>query len=217
MESIAKVVELSNNEITTHENIDEFRSQIKDIIIQGTSINFYEDLGSDIRDAKSHQSISRKRFTTGYKYFDECLDGGFCEGELVCIAGPAKGGKSMFMSNLAKNQVLNGKNVVIITLEMLEFAYNERVARNLLSLNKEEYRSQIGDTEIFQNVLDKFFRRNISKELGKIQNPGELYIKFMPASTATIPMIESYVNRLEDHINKKFDLVVLDYINLCSN
>ena len=197
------------------ENADKIRGNIRNIVIRGTTIDFDMDLGSNIRDAKSHQSVSKKRFTTGYNWMDECLEGGFCEGELVCIAGPAKGGKSLFMANLARNQVANGKNVYIITLEMQENLYMERVGRNLLSMGKKDYREQIEDEEIFQVTLDNFFSKNISKELGKVEKPGELYIKFMPASTATIPMIENYIDKLEHRLQKKIDLVILDYINLC--
>ena len=117
------------------------------------------------------------------------------------------------MANLVRNQVLNGKNVVIITLEMQEYVYLERLGLNILSLKKEEFRSQIEDTDIFQKKLDVLKQRNSTSLI----KPGELYVKFMPTSQATIPMIENYLNRLEDNLQKKIDLVVLDYINLCSN
>ena len=212
-DAVGAIIELMQNTIVTPDNVEEFRGQIRDIVIQGTSINFDNDLGTNVKDAKTHQSIAKKRFTTGYDYFDKCLDGGFCEGELVCIAGPAKGGKSLFLGNFARNQIMNGKNVAIITLEMHEFVYNERVTRNLLSLNKEEYRRQINDTDIFQKKLDTLNQKN---PLSLIK-PGEMYIKFMSTSSASIPAIENYLNKLEDHLQKKIDLVVLDYINLCSN
>jgi len=75
------------NETVIAGKVDERNSRIRDIIIKGTSLNFDDDLGSNFRDATKHQSIAKKRFSTGYEYFDECLDGGFGVGELVCIAG----------------------------------------------------------------------------------------------------------------------------------
>ena len=212
-ESAISVSEMFENEIITPDNIDTFQQQFREISNQGTSISFDFDLGTNVKDAQYHQSISKLRFSTGYTWFDKSLDGGFCPGELICMAGPSKGGKSLFMSNFAINQVKNGKNVAIVTLEMLEHSYTERLTRNWLSLTENEYRSQINEPDIFQKKLDTLKRKN---SLSLIK-PGDLYVKFMPTSQATIPIIEGYLSRLEDYLQKKIDLVILDYINLCNN
>ena len=114
-------------------------------------------------------------------------------------------GKSMVLCHLAASYICLNKNVLYITLEMSEERIAERIDANLLNININSL-SKIKKSE-FQEKINKLF--------GKIN--GKLIIKEYPATSAHVGHFESLINEL--YLKKKFkpDVIIVDYLNICSS
>jgi len=99
------------------------------------------------------------------EYFNKITKGGLPPKTLnIALAGTGVG-KSLFMCHMAASSLMQGKNVLYITLEMAEERIAERIDANLMNITMED----------LHNLPKKMFQ----DRLGKIQNKtnGKLIIK----------------------------------------
>ena len=77
-----------------------------------------------------------EKIKTGWDWLDTRLDGGFLEQgrSMYIFAGPTNVGKSIFLSNVASNAAAQGKNVLVVSLEMSEMIYCKRITSKLTGL-----------------------------------------------------------------------------------
>lgn len=122
----------------------------------------------------------------------------------VILAGPHVG-KSLFMCSTAAGNLLDGKNVLYITMEMAEEEIARRIDANILDIPIEEL-----DT-IPKEIFDKKMNRVKGKTSGK------LIIKEYPTSTAGSANFRHLL--MELRIKKNFipDIVYIDYLNICAS
>jgi archaellum biogenesis ATPase FlaH len=142
------------------------------------------------------------------------MGGGWIPGTLNVFMGAQKSGKSVWLLNLAANAVKMGKNVMIITLELLDYQYLQRISANLMGVTTSEYSKKLKDNDPL------WLKRNIRKviDYGDGYNPfGNLMIKAYPTSTASANDIEAFIKKKEASTGIKFDLVVIDYLNIMKN
>jgi len=115
---------------------------------------------------------------------------------------------STILSNFAANSIRNGKNAAVITLELSDRKYMRRVGANLLNITTGEYKD-FDETrkDLIKHKLDNFY--------GMLGWPaGNLWIKEFPTGTASFIDIENSLLRREDKTGIKYDLVIVDYLNL---
>lgn len=114
-------------------------------------------------------------------------------------------GKSLFMCHVAASSILQGKNVLYITLEMAEERIAERIDANLMNVSMDELK-----------VIDKVaFDNRISKITQKTQ--GRLIIKEYPTAGAHSAHFRALLEELKVKKNFIPDLVVIDYLNICAS
>jgi replicative DNA helicase len=106
-------------------------------------------------------------------------------------------GKSIMLGNIAINAAKQGKNVLIISLEMSEEVYASRIYSALYNLPINSL-SFMGE-ELKQSI--------------ETQKYGNVLIKEFPPATMTVAQIDSYISDLYKAGNK-FDLVCIDYLTL---
>lgn len=116
---------------------------------------------------------------------------------------------SIFLANEATNFVKAGHDVAVITAEMDEVNYAQRIGANMLDIKIDEYDKLSKKPDFIKNKLN-----NLSHG---IIPPGNLYIKEVPTSQATVPDIELYLKELEVAKGIKLKVVVIDYINILAN
>jgi replicative DNA helicase len=118
---------------------------------------------------------------------------------LYVFAGETNVGKSIVLGNIATNVVLQGKTVLLITLEMSELVYATRLCSNITQIPIRDLRT---DQQSLRSIM------NMEKEKG-----GKLLIKEFPPSSITPAGLKSFV---ADIIASgiKIDCIVVDYINL---
>ena len=181
---------------------DKFSKACNISITTNVGHNYFKDVEQHITDLTTRE----EKIKTGWDWLDARLGGGFLEQgrSMYVFAGPTNVGKSIFLSNIASNAAAEGKNVLVVSLEMSEMIYCKRITSKLTGLpinylhdHVEELREKVG----------KF----------KMTHPrANMIIKEFAPSSITPPQLEGYIKKL---INKKFkpDIIVLDYLNLLAS
>ena len=114
-------------------------------------------------------------------------------------------GKSLFMCHVASSVLLQGRNVLYITLEMAEERIAERIDANLLNVPIQD----IGD------LPKKMFENKVMNLAKKTQ--GSLIIKEYPTASAHSGHFKSLLNELALKKSFKPDIIFIDYLNICAS
>lgn len=198
------------------ESAKRIRDKIRMMIDEPLSINYEVDDGNglDFWDAKSHIQEQLKRRTTGYKFIDDCMDGGYWDGSFVVFAGAPKVGKSQFLCNLCAESVMHGYNTMYITLELPEQMIIGRIGSNMFNIPHLDYDKISKSTQMPDIIRD--YRNNHISPLGA------LVVKSYPTSSMTAEDLESFVLREElarstEDNRFKFQNIFVDYINIMRN
>lgn len=163
--------------------------------------DFFDD--SDPRYEYYHRTEDRVPFKL--EYLNRITKGGLPKKTLnVILAGPHVG-KSLFMCSTAAGNLLDGKNVLYITMEMAEEEIARRIDANILDIPIEEL-----DT-ISKELFDKKMLRAKGKTSGK------LIIKEYPTSTAGSANFRHLLQELKLKKNFIPDIIYIDYLNICSS
>ena len=114
-------------------------------------------------------------------------------------------GKSLFMCHVASAALLQGRNVLYITLEMAEERIAERIDANLLNVP-------------IQQLVDlprSAFENKVTSISKKTQ--GTLIIKEYPTSSAHSGHFKALLNELALKKSFRPDIIFIDYINNCAS
>ena len=152
------------------------------------------DIDRLIEDPNSFAGIS-----TGFVDLDNYL-GGFCEDQLVIVAGRPSMGKSAFALNLAYNAANNGHTALFFALEM---GANELADRLVSS------QSRIDSTLISRG---KIADNEISKVHDAWGDLSEMPMYIDDSGTLTISQLRAKINRHSK--TKKVDIIFVDYLQL---
>ena len=197
-ETLKRVV-LQSADLIEKGEYDPIEKLVKDAV----QISLTRDLGIDyFEDPRARLSALKDnngQMSTGWPTLDKKLFGGFNRGELEIFAGGSGAGKSLFMQNIAVNQMLSGKNGVYITLELSE---------NLCSMRIDSMLTGIPSRDIFKDLDTVEMKVRVA---GK--KSGKLRIKYMPAQS-NINDIRSYLKELQIQTGLKCDYICVDYLDL---
>jgi len=168
-------------------------------IISDIGLVYFDDIDKHIDWLKQPQN----KISTGFDFYDKKMKGGFNKhGRAIYLwIGGTNSCKSMMIGNLAANCVRQNLCVPIISLEMDEQLYSQRLSCNFSEIQFDE----------LKNEEDKF-RAKISQL--KKQNPdADLIVKEFPPGRLTVNDLDAYLSKLKKK-GKNFDIVYLDYITL---
>lgn len=190
------------------ENIDKISEKVRNDISSKLAVNFSSiDNGLNFFNPESHIQLPKSGSPTGFPFFDKALGGGWNPKSLVVFQGRPKVGKSMVLGNIAARSMYHNLTG-LVTVELPDRQYMKRIGSNVLSIRSDEY-SRFTDNESLA-IIGK--RLTALKEAGQIK--GDLYLKEFSTGGATAIDIENYFLRLENKLNKKFKVIVVDYLNL---
>lgn len=182
------------------------KQKAKDLIDESQKITLNSDLGdtfSDYKDRLEYYQNPEKGLTyTDFNAFNECLGGGMLPGTLNIFLAPPGIGKSMMLSFSMSDFMKQGKNVLLISMEMSNFEFLKRVDANLLDIPIYELSSPSRKDEI----IEKF---DALKKL----NYGELYVQNYPPNSFSAYTLEALLD-LYEASNIKIDVIMLDYLGL---
>jgi len=182
---------------------------IPSILSDALAVSFDNNVGHDyLNDAdERYDAYTRKEDRIGFdlEYFNKITKGGLPNKTLnIALAGTGVG-KSLFMCHVASSVLLQGKNVLYITLEMAEEKIAERIDANLLNVN-------------IQDITDlpkQMFTSKVNNIAQKTQ--GTLIIKEYPTASAHSGHFKSLLNELALKKSFRPDIIFIDYLNICAS
>ena len=188
---------------------DKGRESIPELLSEALSVSFDAHIGhnylQDYNERYDFYHLKEERLSFGLSYFDKITKGGIPNKTLnIALAGTGVG-KSLFMCSLASTILMQGKNVLYITLEMAEERIAERIDSNLLNTN-------------LQDIVDiprPMFESKVQGIQRKTQ--GQLYIKEYPTASAHSGHFDALIKELSLKKAFKPDIVFVDYLNICTS
>lgn len=191
--------DVGSGKIDTGFILDAFEKSCNIQLKTDVGLNLFKNFKTVVEDLSMAQPV----ISTGYKWLDEKLDGGFLmRGRAVYIfAGETNVGKSIVLGNIATNIVKQNKNVLLVTLEMSELIYARRLSSNLTKIPMRDLKSET---------------MTLEQQIGEISNEhpdNTILIKEFPPSTITPHQLKAFIKGIATS-GLKIDAIVLDYINL---
>ena len=185
------------------------RDAIPSILSDALAVSFDNHIGHDyLQDYdERYESYHRKedKIPFDLEFFDKITKGGLPNKTLnIALAGTGVG-KSLFMCHVASSVLLQGKNVLYITLEMAEEKIAERIDANLLNV-------PIQDITDLPKPMFETKVNNISKK-----TQGTLIIKEYPTASAHSGHFKALLNELALKKSFKPDIIFIDYLNICAS
>jgi archaellum biogenesis ATPase FlaH len=185
------------------------RDAIPTILSDALAVSFDNHVGHDyLQDYEErYESYHRKedKIPFDLEYFDKITKGGLPNKTLnIALAGTGVG-KSLFMCHLASSVLLQGKNVLYITLEMAEEKIAERIDANLLNVNIQDI------TDLPKTMFDSKVN-----DLAK-KTQGTLIIKEYPTASAHSGHFKGLLQELALKKSFKPDMIFIDYLNICAS
>ena len=181
--------------------------QIEEVLVEfekAYNITLKENLGhwyfEDVERHIKELTTTYNPIPTGWKFFDDKTEGGLFPKTLTVFAGQVNVGKSIVLGNIATNMVMEGKNVLLISLEMSEFMYAKRISTQMTQIPHGELKTYT--TELAEQI--KHIKSKVKSQL---------VIKEYPPKSITVRHIDSFITKLK-HKGFKPDILVIDYINL---
>ena len=182
---------------------------LPEMLSNALSVSFDQKVGHDYlletKDRFDFYKKKEERLQLDLEFFNKITRGGIPSKTLnICLAGTGVG-KTMFMTHLASSVLLQGKNVLYITLEMAEERIAERIDANLLNVG-------MSDLEELPYAM---YETKINKLQGKTS--GKLIIKEYPTASAHVGHLRHLLQEL--NLKKDFipDMVFIDYLNICAS
>jgi Straboviridae DNA replication helicase len=176
-----------------------------------------EDLGDDFDDPDSHkQMVSMRKMSTGYSNMDKIMGGGWDHATFNIIMGETNVGKSMWLQNLSAKLADEGKNVIIVTLEMAKHKVMKRIGAMRFRVDVNDYDDISKDSIFIKNKINELKNMSTSNKLFDGGKPGKIFVKKYPTSDCTVTDLENYIKKFEEVKKLKIDVMLIDYINLMS-
>jgi len=182
---------------------------IPHILSEALAVSFDKSVGHDyIQDADERFKFyhtKEKRYQFDLDYMNRITKGGVPSKTLnIALAGTGVG-KSLFMCHVASSYLLQGLNVLYITLEMAEERIAERIDANLLDVTMED----------LHDMPQQLYEGKITKLREKTQ--GQLIIKEYPTAAAHSGHFKALMNELALKKSFRPDVIFIDYLNICAS
>ena len=186
--------DVSRGTVDTSVVLDKFEKSCNINLVTDLGLELYSDIDKLIKDLNSVERYVPSK----WEWLDNCLGGGFLEAgkALYVFAGETNIGKSIFLGNIASNMAEDGKNVLLVTLEMSELLYARRLCSNVTKIPMKELADNT--PSIKQAMNDQ---------------GGKIFIKEFPPATITANQLKAFIKKFEEQ-GIKIDAIVLDYLNL---
>ena len=200
---------MSSIQILDNKDPKNSKGSIPKLLQDALAVSFDTHIGHDfIDDSDPRFEYYRRvedRVPFRLEYLNRITKNGLPKKTLnVILAGPHVG-KSLFMCSTAAGNLLDGKNVLYITMEMAEEEIARRIDANILDIPIEE----------LDTISKEIFDRRMNRVKGKTS--GKLIIKEYPTSSAGSANFRHLLMELKLKKNFIPDIVYIDYLNICAS
>ena len=187
------------------------KDAIPSIMSEALGVCFDDHVGHDyIQDSDDRYDFyhrKEEKIPFDLAYFNKITKGGLPNKTLnIALAGTGVG-KSLFMCHMASASLLQGRNVLYITLEMAEEKIAERVDANLLDVNIQTLSDPLFTKQRYQSKIDALNKKT----------QGKLVIKEYPTASAHVNHFKALLNELSLKKGFKPHIIFIDYLNICAS
>jgi replicative DNA helicase len=200
MESIS-IIDGKHKELT--------KNALPELLSKALAVTFDANVGHDyIENVEQRYDFYHEdedRIPFDLDYFNKITKGGLPNKTLnVALAGTGVG-KSLFMCHVAGNALVQGRNVLYITMEMAEERIAERIDANLLNVPLDQL-LHLSKPMLTSKVSDLTANTN-----------GKLIVKEYPTGSAHSGHFRALLNELKLKKNFVPEIIFIDYLNICAS
>jgi replicative DNA helicase len=185
------------------------KGSIPELLSDALAVSFDPNVGHDFLDNSDARfdfyHRTEERIPFDLELLNKVTKGGIPKKSLNIILAGTGVGKSLAMCHMASANLIQGKNVLYITLEMAEEKIAERIDANLLNVRLDE--------------LDKLPKASYDKKMQRVRNKtsGKLIVKEYPTAAANVGHFRHLINELK--LKRSFipDIIYIDYLNICAS
>ena len=190
-----------------HESLT--KGALPDLLSKALGVAFDTNVGHDYIDNFEERfdfyHTEESRIPFDLEYFNKITKGGVPNKTLnIALAGTGVG-KSLFMCHVASSALVDGKNVLYITMEMAEEKIAERIDANLLNVPVDQ----------LPNLSREMFRTKVEDIARK--TTGKLIVKEYPTGSAHAGHFRALLNELKLKRQFEPDIIFIDYLNICAS
>lgn len=195
--------------ITQGESKELSKTAIPDLLKTALSVSFDTSIGHDyINDIdRRYEYYAQENIKVRFllEAFNQITGNGIVPKSLMVLMGGPATGKSLFLTHLAVDFMYTGKKVLYITMEMSEEKIEERYDSNVLDIDISEL-DGIDKTKYYE-IADKKRKESF----------GNIITKEYPTGSANVNHFRFLLNELKLKKNYIPDIIMIDYLNICSS
>ena len=183
------------------------KGAIPELLSDALGVSFDPNIGHDFLENSDERydfyHRVEERIPFDLDYMNKITKGGLPNKTLNIILAGTGVGKSLAMCHMASANLLQGKNVLYITMEMAEEKIAQRIDANLLNVTLDDLEA------LSKDMYDKKIDRVKGKTAGK------LIVKEYPTASAGSGHFRHLLNELR--LKRSFvpDIIYVDYLNIC--
>lgn len=196
-------------EIIDGKHKDLTKNALPELLQNALSVSFDSNIGHDYLDGALERFEFYNRVDAKIRFdielFNTVTNGGITPKTLNVVMAQPGGGKSLVLCHFAASNLLEGKNVLYITMEMAEEKIAQRIDANLMNMPLQD--------------IEKLDKNSFTSRITKITNKtnGKLIIKEYPTGGAHVGHFRALLNELRIKKNMVPDVIYIDYINICAS
>ena len=185
------------------------KNALPELLTKALGVAFDTNVGHDyienVEERYEFYHTEEDRTPFDLELFNTITKGGVPNKTLnIALAGTGVG-KALFMCHVGASALVDGKNVLYITMEMAEERIAERIDANLLNVPIDQ--------------LDKMSKDMFTSKIADLarKTTGRLVVKEYPTGSAHSGHFRALLNELK--LKKQFvpDIIFIDYLNICAS
>ena len=185
------------------------KNALPELLTKALGVAFDTNVGHDyienVEERYEFYHTEEDRIPFDLEYFNKITKGGVPNKTLnIALAGTGVG-KSLFMCHVASSALVDGANVLYITMEMAEERIAERIDANLLNVPIDQ----------LENMSKDMFTTKVADLARK--TTGRLIVKEYPTGSAHSGHFRALLNELKLKKQFKPDIIFVDYLNICAS
>ena len=183
--------------------------KIRSALNVGRTVDLGQDYVEDFdeRIERLNNKTVAPSFRTPFDTVNYELEGGMCRKEFAMAVAPPGVGKSIYLVNQGCRSILDGHNVLYVSLEMSE----DRIAQRFDSVLT---RTKLAEAKEDSTIVAYRLKAIQDKLAESGRTMGKLKIKEFPTKRLTIPALRAYINQLDNYEDFRPDVLIVDYLEL---
>lgn len=183
---------------------------IQDLMKDALSVSFNFNVGHDYWDDAESRWLSyktkAKKLPFTIKILNTITKGGVERKTLNLILAGANAGKSLGLCHLATDYLLQGYNVLYVSMEMAEEVVGKRIDANMIDVSMDDIEDGL--------VTESEYKLKLKN---KVKGAGRLYVKQFPTGGANVNHLNNLMQELRLKKNFVPDIVVVDYLGIMAS